>query len=212
MKKEKEEKADKSSALWKAVKKDRLDIMLDIETLGIQEKSVVLNLCAKSFTLSGNTPPSSFCLHRHISVLSSLWHRLKVDEGTLEWWRQQSQESKDAALAGQQEAVSVDEAMSDLYDLFNYYSGLYDIYIWGRGIGSFDLPLLDSIMSDCIENYKRPWKYWQVVDVRSVLNFCRQCGLKDERSPTPHDAKDDVEKQIREVQLCYQYVKVERAI
>ena len=50
------------------------------------------------------------------------------------------------------------------------------------------------------------------MDVRSVTGFCKECGLEMEKRPTPHDAMADVEKQIVEVQTCWQYVKVERAI
>ena len=104
-----------------------------------------------------------------------------------------------------------------LHKVLTQWNEKYDLYLWGRGVGSFDLPLLDTVMRNVMKEmmgdaYKTPWNYWAAMDVRSVENFCQVCGMEKMQTVTPHDAREDVMKQIKEVQMCWQYVKIERAI
>ncbi len=194
-------------------KKKRLDIMIDLETLGTEAGSIILSVAMKAFRLDGAKPVERFCYHQHISVLSSLMEHLRSDFATEEWWAKQSEKARSEILKGQKSALSVGGVMRLIYDVLSLYNRQYDLYLWGRGVGSFDLPILDFVMKKVVgEGYKTPWNYWSAMDVRSVTGFCKCCGLEMEKRPTPHDAMADVEKQIVEVQTCWQYVKVEMAI
>ncbi|MDD6017177.1 MAG: 3'-5' exoribonuclease [Prevotellaceae bacterium] len=194
--------------------KERLDIMLDLETLGTQAGSIILSVAMQTFSLDETKEPKEeFSDHLHISVLSSLFHHLMSDYDTEDWWMRQSPEARQKVLNGQRDAADVENVMHLLYPLFSRWNEKYDLYIWGRGVGFFDMPLLDAVMRTVIgDGYKTPWKYWAAMDVRTLMNFCKTCGLAYPKTETPHDAHEDVMKQIKEVQMCWQYVKVERAV
>lgn len=194
--------------------KERLDVMLDLETLGTKEGSIILSVAMVTFNVDVlKAPKENFNYHQHISVLSSLFHHLRSDDSTEDWWMRQSEMARQKVLNGQKEALNVDGVMRLLYDLLSRYNDKYDLYIWGRGVGSFNLPLLDGVMRKVIGGgYKTPWRYWSAMDVRTLVNFCKLCGMIFMPEETPHDAHADVMKQIKEVQMCWQYVKVERAV
>lgn len=195
--------------------KERLDVMLDLETLGTKEGSIILSVAMVTFNVDVlKAPKEEFNYHQHISVLSSLFHHLRSDDSTEDWWMRQSEMARQKVLDGQKEALNMDGVMRLLYDLLSRWNDKYDLFIWGRGVGGFDLPLLDSVMKRVMgeAGYKTPWNYWAAMDVRSIVNFCKQCGLEMEKVETSHDAREDVMKQIKEVQTCWNYVKVEKAI
>lgn len=194
--------------------KERLDVMLDLETLGTKEGSIILSVAMKTFNVDVlRAPKEEFDIHQHISVLSSLFHHLRSDESTEEWWMRQTATARQKVLDGQRDAVDVENVMHLLYQLLKKWGEKYNLYIWGRGVGSFDLPLLDAVMRTVMgEGYKTPWKYWAAMDVRTLMNFCKMCGFTPLPQDMPHDAMEDVNKQIKEVQCCWQYVKVERAV
>ena len=190
--------------------KERLDVMLDLETLGTKEGSIILSVALKTFCVDATKEPKEdYNYHQHISVLSSLFYHLTSDYDTEEWWAQQSVEARKKVLEGQKEAVEVDGVARFLHALLTRWSEDYNLYIWGRGVGGFDLPLLDAMMRTVIgEGCKTPWKYWAAMDVRTIMNFCKMCGHQPAKEDTPHDAMEDVQKQIKEVQCCWHYVKV----
>ena len=198
--------------------KERLDVMLDMETLGTKEGSIILSVAMQTFSPDVQKPPrEDFDFYEHISVLDSLWHHFRSDESTEEWWGRQSEEAKQKALEGQKNAQRLQNVMCLLHKVLTQWNEKYDLYLWGRGVGSFDLPLLDTVMRNVMKEmmgdaYKTPWNYWAAMDVRSVENFCQVCGMEKMQTVTPHDAREDVMKQIKEVQMCWQYVKIERAI
>ena len=195
-------------------KKPRLDIMLDLETLGVSAGSIILSVAMQTFSLDcSHAPKEELDYYQHISALDSLWHHLRSDEGTEEWWTKQSEAAKRKLMEGQKSAVGVEGVMRLVYEVLKGWNEKYDLFIWGRGVGAFDLPLLDSVMRKIIgDGYKTPWNYWSAMDVRTIVNFCRRCAMADLALDSPHDARGDVMKQIKEVQLCYQFIKIEKAL
>ena len=97
-------------------KKERLDIMVDLETLGTEAGSII---AMKAFRLDGSKPVERFCYHKHISVLSSLMEHLRSDFATEEWWAKQSDDARSEILAGQKSALSVGGVMRLIYDVLS---------------------------------------------------------------------------------------------
>lgn len=193
--------------------KTRLDVMLDLETLGKERGSIILSVAMQTFQLDGGNPVKDFTYIQHISIFDSLLHHFTSDYETEEWWRSQSDAAKQSIRNKQNCSVGLEMAMLGIYELLKKWDAEYELYLWGRGVGSFDLPLLDEAMKRIVgDGYKTPWRYWAAMDVRSVQNFCQRCGLPKGGAETPHDALEDVKKQIREVQMCWHYVKVEKAL
>lgn len=194
-------------------KKEKLDLMLDLETLGTKPDCVVLSVAIRSFSLAQECVPVEdvhFC--KHIDALSSLFCGREIDQKTLEWWR--ADDRKDARqdiVDGQLHAEHFTEVMITVYGMLRRLTERYDLRIWGRGVNTFDASILDSCMRLACERagvkYDCPWKFWQLVDLRSVDFFARECGVPKSDELTPHDAMSDVEKQIRDICRMYKHLR-----
>lgn len=157
-----------------------LNLTIDIETLGTKPGCVITEVAMKSFSLVEEEQvdfPEEW--HCHISVISCLMNHLTVDENTINWWtRPEKAEALEILYSGQAKANSLDYAMKELYTRLTDYAKKYDIYIFGRGVGTFDLPILDYAMRQVIgDSYRTPWQFWQVMDLRSIYRFCEWCGM-----------------------------------
>lgn len=202
--------------------KKKLHIMLDIETLGTKPGSIILSVAYKAFSLNGEgaelgrpsgAEPSgksegTVAESRHISLLSSLMYHMTSDFDTEEWWKAQSEEAKLSAALGQKASEPMENVMLDLYYIFNELNQNFDVYYWGRGVGSFDIPILEEAMRRVHEDkrdgeFRSPFKFYKTMDVRSIVNFCKFTGLEIEKKDTPHVASADVDKQIEEIQNVY---------
>lgn len=197
--------------------KPRKDIMLDIETLGKERGSIVLSVAFCDFPLhpDPNYAPL-FCNVIHISIASSLMLHMTSDYETENWWSApERKEAYNAMILGQTEAIPIDEAMAKIREIFDGLNATYDTYIWGRGVGSFDIPLLEEAIKrvwlkthpDKTElEYKPTFPFYKAMDVRTLVNFCKAMGMTPEKRDTPHEAMADVEKQIAEVHECYKFL------
>lgn len=194
-------------------KKKRLDLMLDIETLGTGNDSIILSFAFKSFCLPGleNCVDEEYQLCYTISSFSSILFGRTFDKSTVDWWIRDDNKMALYDMSSNQckLAVPLDYVMIDLYKWLNNMEALYDVYYWGRGASSFDLPILSSSMKAVIgKEYTEPWKFWKVMDVRSIINFGKMTGLQlDDRGHKKHQALCDVERQIDEVTQAYAFAK-----
>lgn len=201
--------------------KPRKDIMLDIETLGKERGSIVLSVAFCDFPLhpDPNYAPL-FCNVIHISIASSLMLHMTSDYETEEWWSApERKEAYNAMILGQTEAIPIDEAMAKIREIFDGLNATYDTYIWGRGVGSFDLPLLDECLlrvwqqqhpGKPSDDYRSPFPFYKAMDVRTLVNFCKALGMTPEERDTDHVAMADVMKQIAEVQECYRFLNPDK--
>lgn len=191
--------------------KKELLLMLDIETLGTKPGCVILSVAFKSFALnSSESPVYDIEYGQHINVLSSLLAGLKIDSKTIEWWQGQDKEAQERIIESASEgAEDFHNAMIYIYNTLTELNNAFNLYIFGRGVSTFDLPILEYAMKTAIEStgekFVRPWGYYTPTDVRSIYRFAKWCGMNVPAIPTPHDAMDDVQKQIIEMQQAYNY-------
>jgi len=193
-------------------RKPRYDIMLDIETLGNKPGCVVLSVAMKHFELNTDVPSTSIDVEysAHINVMSSIAAGFDIDDGTVKWWQNQSEDTKAAMTLGMKLPLSVDDVAMEVYQILKDINENYELYIWGRGVSTFDMPILDEMLRRGVgmsgEEYKTPWKFWSAMEVRSIYGFHKLCGMPVDKVETRHDALADVEKQIKEVQQCYAFI------
>lgn len=188
--------------------KPKLLLMLDTETLGTTERSIMLSVAIKSFELSGfeDTTNESFEYQINISVASSLLYHRTSDYSTEEWWNAPERKAARLQMLADQTNANPLESLRYLYRALTELNECYDVYYFGRGVGSFDLPILSSNMRDVVgDSYVQPWKFWQVMDVRTLFRFSKWSGMEAEPIETPHSAMADVEKQIDEVQQAWNF-------
>ena len=137
---------DKSRKMEIKKEKERLDVMLDLETLGTSAGSIVLSVAFKTFSLDDSIPLTIITHHQHVSIISSLLMHMTSDFNTEEWWNRQSEEARQRIQDGQKESVDIASEMILVYELFKQWNENYDLHIWGRGVANFDLPILDEAM------------------------------------------------------------------
>lgn len=191
-------------------KKQIAHLMIDLETLGKHKDSIILSCAIKSFVLPEQQGGVDVDveIERHISAASSLLYHRMSDYETEEWWNSKKRtEARNRMLEGQLNAVSLEEFAHEVYPLLNMLAKQYDIYLWGRGVGSFDLPILSSSLQAVIgDNYCQPWEFWQAVDVRTFYRIAKWSGMPEDEKATPHSAMDDCNKQISEVLSAWNWM------
>lgn len=151
----------------------RLDVMVDLETLGKRPGCPVLSIGATAFDprapFTGEVQELSRqnIFYAKISKESCLTLGLQPDPETEAWWGDQSQEARDEAFGGTTDAR---EAVMALYNwLWKLRPGEREpqINVWSHG-EDFDQPILTHLFE--LLGLVRPWPYDAGRDTRSILD------------------------------------------
>lgn len=125
------------------VGKPYLNIMLDLETLGIKPGSVILAIAAVTFTSDPDVPEYKF--YDKVDMNSCYHHGLVSESKTLQWWMEQDE-------AVRQENFSGTTLLHDaLHSFAAWYKGLenkYELRLWCKG-ADFDYPMLREAYDRC---------------------------------------------------------------
>lgn len=166
------------------------NLMIDLETLGTKPNAPIIAIGAVFFD------PKTGKLGNEFSATinpESAQEFRTADENTLKWWAKQSQEAKDRSFCG----------VSSMTDALNYFREFVkttkNVKPWGNG-ATFDI----SMLEDCFDQYgiKTPWQFWNVRDVRTVVDIGEMVGLMRDDVPfegVPHVALDDAKHQAKYV-------------
>lgn len=183
----------------------RLDIMVDLETLGTGPDSTIFQIAAMSFDIKSGIPMSKFNLIADISKNKS--YEMNVDGSTLLWWVKTDSELF-ARLLGKGR-VSSSELIEEFHKWLSALCLTNEVYLWGNGI-LFDNNLLRTQMESNGLDY--PIHYRRDRDVRTIVDLtCAKLGMEEKdfrelcynTSLLPHDAFNDVANQILMVNACY---------
>ncbi len=162
------------------------DIMLDIETLGLEPGATVLSVGAVAFRRDG-TILSTF--ESNISVESSVEHGLTADPKTAKWWAQQGTEARAEAFTGSDslyaEAVLFARWFQSIEPAYCWAQGDMDYRVWGHAMRAAGTP--------------EPWEFRQLRDTRTaydVLGFDKH-SFEETRQGVAHNALDDAKHQVR---------------
>ena len=154
-------------------------IMIDIETLGNQPGCVILSIGAVKFA-EGQILER---FYRNICPQSCEEVGLTISAETVQWWFQQSDESR-MAFAGGGQVLPM--ALADL----STWIGQGQVEIWGNG-SDFDNAVLRVAYEKC--GMPVPWNYWENRCYRTVKSLYP--GIQIKRSGTHHNALDDATSQ-----------------
>lgn len=157
-------------------------VMVDIETLGLDRGAAILSIGAVKFDIEeiGDTFEAS------ISRESCEAAGLTVDEGTLEWWQDQSDAAREVLDGG--------DDLEDVLQDFTLWAGGAD-EVWANS-PSFDCEML--IEAGKAVGVPMPWEFYEERDVRTVKSLPVAPEL--EHDGVEHDALDDAIHQARIVQ------------
>jgi hypothetical protein len=169
------------------------DIMIDIETLGTCNNSVIATIGAMKFNRKDRIKPmeemNSF--YRRIDISSCISKGMITEQDTIDWWENQDEKSRDE-LYDPCNRYSIEESLRELSEFI----GNYDFtFIWAQG-PHFDCTILENAYKKC--NLSLPWKFWNVRDCRTLLDVSN-VRLKDIMGDYPHHSLYDCYKQINAV-------------
>lgn len=180
----------------------RVDVMVDIETLGKQADSTIFQIAAIAFDIETGEHLAKFNQIANIEDESFL----RVDGSTLKWWLNTNKELLAELL--NKGNVTPDELLENFLKWLTFISDdTKNLHLWGNGI-LFDNKMIQQQLGE--DDY--PIYYKNDRDVRTIVDLAgKKLGisekeLKDkylDESLVAHDAYDDVRYQINLVVGCY---------
>ena len=182
----------------------RIDVMVDLETLGTEPDSTIIQISAAAFDITTGDICATYDRIADISKNPS--YEMTVSGETLKWWlntdKQLLQELINRGTAGPTSGELVDDFQKWLSSI----NVMGDLHLWGNGI-LFDNLFLKQQMG---ENY--PVRFTNDRDMRTIVDLMMtKTGLNYhelkqkyyDQELKAHDAKNDVLNQIALVTACY---------
>ena len=157
------------------------DIMLDLETLGTQHDAMIVQIGACYFDRETGDIGEKFKAN---IVYDHDEKRFSIEQGTVMWWLQQSEEARNS-ISG--DAFPLETVLRDLHDFLDR----DDTNLWSHT--TFDMPILANAF-DAI-GLKLPIPYRRMRDLRTLVDLADHHS-KAPRVGTHHDALDDALYQV----------------
>jgi len=171
-------------------------LMVDMETMAVSPKAVVLSLGAVHFDPMGSGYSDSIYFKINLDDQDALGR--EIDPNTLDWWSKQDPKVMEEAFS-ELDRIPLAEAI----DRFHKFAWGCDAF-WSHG-ATFDLVIIEDIYRQL--NKALPWNYWQLRDTRTLFDL----GY-DPKMPTgnKHDALQDAIRQSVGVQNIFRLLDENR--
>lgn len=173
------------------------DIMLDIECLGVAPDALILTIGAVGFDPLGQGVIGEACYYNRVDPASQ--PDRNIDTATVEWWSQQCAEAKEEAF-GEADRVSLHKALADLSPLLWKANR-----IWANGI-TYDMVILEHAYKSL--GIALPWKYYKIMDARTIYKFLPQTWKQSVRQTNNHHALQDCINQVDLLQKGLRYLNI----
>lgn len=164
-------------------------LMVDLETLAVSPRSVVLSLGAVHFNPHGNGIGDKIYFRVDIDDQDKL--QREIDPSTLEWWSKQDPQIMEEAFSPD-DRIPLVEAMNQ----FHKFAWGCDAF-WSHG-ATFDLVIIEDILRQL--GRPLPWNYWQLRDTRTLFDLGHSPDMPTDNK---HDALQDAIRQAIGVQTIY---------
>ena len=145
-----------------------MNIMIDLETYSTSSNAVILSIGAIKFPLHDKILPEMDKLdtfYRKINIQSCTDIGMHIDNNTVKWWDQQSEDAK-AEVFNPDNRIPIKQALKE----FIIWFGNINNIVWANGI-DFDCVILANAMKLC--SYDVPWRFWNVMDCRTVMKLSK---------------------------------------
>lgn len=183
----------------------RVDIMTDIETLGTDADSTIIQISAIAFDILTGEHLSIF---NQIADISKNEKDIKVTGRTIQWWLNTNKELFAELINGGE--YSSETILGNFKEWIEAQtSNTKDVYLWGNGI-LFDNKMIQHQLES--NGYGYPIFYKNDRDVRTIVDLAgKKLGITEQElkdkykneSLVEHNALDDVKYQINLVVGCY---------
>lgn len=170
------------------------DVMIDLETLDTSPYCVILTIGAVSFNPKSQGIVERLELRPTVEDQTEIHNRV-INEDTLRWWGEQSENSREEALSDYNRQ-SFSECMDTLYKFcWNRRA------VWSNG-AAFDIVACETAWLQL--GMRIPWPFYTVRDTRTLYEIAG-VSLKDKKygTKTTHRAVEDAEHQAIVVQDAY---------
>lgn len=168
--------------------------MVDLETLAVSPRSVILTLGAVHFDPYGSGYTDSIYFRFNLDDQDKLGR--EIDPNTLDWWAKQDVKIMEEAFSSD-DRVSLSEAV-DRFHKFAWGCSAF----WSHG-SAFDLVILEDLYKQI--GRTPPWNFWQLRDTRTIFDL----GVDPEMpKESKHDALQDAIRQSVGVQNVYKKLKI----
>jgi len=195
----------------------RVDIIIDIETLDTAVTAKIIGIGAVAM-VDGLLPTEAMSgvgeleatvteqdrFHRTISATEDrLNYERTISVDTANWWLEQ--ESKLQSFYGVDDLKRCGSGEQALYE---FASWIHDqpqlhteatVYVWGNG-SVFDISILEHAYKQL--EMPIPWKFWNIRDVRTLLDMAEINKKEVPFAGIPHYALDDARHEAKLVELA----------
>jgi len=175
-----------------------MDVMLDLETLGTRPECVILTLGAVKFDPFSMKEPGPG-LYVRPNVDEQIAKGREVQEDTMLWWMDQSEDVREEAL-GEEGRISVEQMYKELN---RFLVGVNTIWCQGP---VFDIAILENLYRQY--GWPTPWQFWQISDSRTVFKMHGDPRVKGKVGL--HNALEDCVSQATAVQQVYKKLGLEK--
>lgn len=183
----------------------RLDVMTDIETLGTNSDSTIIQISAIAFDIKTGEYKSTF---NQIANIAKNERPVKVTGSTIQWWLDTNKELFAQLINGGE--LSSEQVLRNFHTwLTNEISGVKHTYLWGNGI-LFDNKMIqhqfESLDLDYPIFYRNDRDLRTLVELTSIKLGTTEKELKErfnDESLVAHNAFDDVMYQINLAVSCF---------
>lgn len=190
-----------------------VDVMLDLETIGLCDNTVITQLSAVAFSMEDGSIFEDF--NRHIGIRNSIQKGLKIDGSSMEWWfKQPDKVYEDVFVKAMTSDIKLEDVLAEftawLKSLKETYGIDYksNINMWGNGALA-DNKWIRQAYKVC--NMEPPWAFHEDRDVRTIAELGRRLFSYEYRSVTfegtVHNALDDCKHQIKYCTSIYAKMK-----
>ncbi len=169
-------------------------LMVDMETMAVSPKAVVLSLGAVHFNPWGNGYGDSIYFKINLDDQDKLGR--EIDPNTLDWWAKQDPKIMEEAFS-ESGRIPLQEAI-DKFHKFAWGCSAF----WSHG-ATFDLVIIEDLYRQL--NRTVPWQYWQLRDTRTLFDLGYD---PDMPTGSKHDALQDAIRQSVGVQNIYSKMKI----
>lgn len=162
-----------------------IDLMVDLETMGVRPTSAIVSIGAVMF--SEDAIGAEF--YTPVNLESCYRAGLTKDESTVKWWSEQPAHVRDAWQADQERAPLLLDAMKAFNDWCREQGA---VRVWGNG-ADFDPPILVNAFRAL--DAEPPWPWWGHRCYRTVKSMFADPGTP--RTGQHHHALDDAKYQAQ---------------
>ena len=186
--------------------------MMDLETFGVNQQAAIVQLGACVFAFDGPIPEGNYSpeFRESVSLQSALLAGLKIDDSTVDWWKDQNSEAQFSICI---HCVPLEAALKNFVTWFqrieSEVKGEVEGYeIWSRGT-DFDVALLKNAFAAV--GVKYPLKYNAGRDVRTIVALANELGWNPGRkfeAEVEHDALEDCKAQAKQVSTAFRFMRI----